>query len=237
MVPTDPLSQMWNDPQYVTRYNNIYTTANDQFALYTQMLALDANDDFLDLGCGCGDFIHYICNNLSPNARPRTITAVDQSKEQLQLLRQKSGGESDLYIVEKPFLELFPAHPHRFNKIFARASLHHLNFEDKKIFFRMLKPHLTPSTLFLLYDMVFEFPLSHLDQQLSQLQQEASIYYGESWEIKKSDIVHTWFQEYPEDLSDWQEVFAEAGLQLKQRVRITSFLSKLLWSNEVGCGR
>lgn len=229
-------SELWQNEAYVKRYNQAYNISSDECRLYLQLLQLNSSDTFGDFGCGAGDFFKHAIPLV------KSAVAIDQSGLQLERLKADLA-ENDLninnlkktLIIEKTFLELGSSSILKslplFTKAFARASLHHLKLEEKKSFFTSIKDYFANGSLFLLHDMVFEFPLSELNcnTRIEQLLLEAKNHYGADWERKQQDIKDTWFKEYPEDLQTWQAVFECAGFILLKRVRITSFISMLLF--------
>lgn len=220
-------NHLWNSEDYVKRYNQLYHLAESECSIYSELLNLQENDHLVDLGCGRGDYLKTIITKV------RYLSAVDTSKWQLEELHQELGSPPHLQLFPTDFftfaknLKQTPPYP-LFTKALARASLHHLTYDEKRIFFRTLSSSFNQNSLFLLHDMVFEFPKSELLTRWEELIPEAKIYYGEKWEAKREDILATWRDEYPEDLVSWCSLFQEGGFTLIKRIRVTSFISLLV---------
>jgi DNA-binding SARP family transcriptional activator len=79
--------------------------------------------------------------------------------------------------------------------------------------------------------MVFEFDRTEATERLPSLIQEAEKFYGDRFPLKRQDIIDTWLKEEPESLTDWCIAAAQAGFELLERRRLSSFISILHFRN------
>lgn len=212
----------WSDEAYAAHYNRLYATPPEEFRACLERLHLTGEDSLVDFGCGNGDFLALAAE------RVRTALGVDVSGPQVDEAERKLKGRPGVEILRTGFLDFDPG-PRRFTRGFSRKALHHLTDPEKDRFLARVGPAFLPGALFLLEDgMFFGFERGDLEQNWDALVGEAAAYYGEAWEAKKADILHSFREEHPTGAAEWERIFARAGFQVVERLPRCSFYGTLL---------
>lgn len=212
----------WSDRAYSERYNQLYGTPAQEFQALLDLLELSGDDDLLDLGCGNGDLLALAAG------RVRSAVGVDLSGPQADEAERKLAGWPAVSIVRSSFLDFDPA-GRTFSRGFSRKALHHLPDADKERFLARLGPVFRPGARFLLEDgMFFGYGREDLEARWEALMEEAARYYGDSWESKKEDIVHSFRAEFPTGEARWREILEGAGFRIEASVPRCSFYGMLL---------
>lgn len=159
--------------------------------------------------------------------RVRLSAGLDLSQDQVRLARERLAGIANIRIQQGSFLEFDPA-GERFTRALARKALHHLDDGQKALFFRRIGPMFASGALFLLEDGIFDFDRSELDARWAELLREAEQYYGDAWESRKNDIIHTFREEFPTGHEAWARAMAEGSFRVVERTRRNSFYGSIL---------
>lgn len=214
------MSSVWTDKDYVDRYNNLYNLPPKEISRYMQLLELNSEDVLVDFGCGQGDFLLAAANKVN-----RAI-GVDLATHQLNRLLANSP-QDNVEVMQTSFAAC-ELKQDNITKGFARISLHHITDSEKNDFFHRIGGNFAQGSLFLIYDVVFDFDLSELSDRRKVLIEEAKEYYKDQWEVKKDDILNTWFNEYPTDYRSWKYALEQGGFSVVKYERVTSFIGLIL---------
>lgn len=212
--------EIWNNGKYVDRYNYLYKLREEEIKTYIKLLDLKVDDILIDFGCGNGDFL-IACSDLV-----KVGVGIDSSLHQIKEFK-KYKSKSNIRIIHDSFQKT-SLKDVKYTKAFAGASLHHLTDQEKFNFFNKIKENFSNNALFLLHDVIFEFPENELKDRKELLIKEAEKYYGNNWEAKNKDVLNTWFNEYPSDYKTWKNIFKISGFRVIKYIKTTSFLGKIL---------
>ncbi len=216
------MQENWSDQAYAAHYNRLYATPAQEFQACLERLELSGQDSLVDFGCGNGDFLALAADRVG------SAVGVDLSGPQLEEARRKLQGRPRVEVVQSSFLDFDPG-PRRFTKGFSRKALHHLTDAEKERFLQRIGPAFKAGALFLLEDgMFFGFEREELDQRWETLVAEAAAYYGDTWEAKKTDILHSFREEFPTGAGRWERMFQAAGFEVIERLPRCSFYGTLL---------
>ncbi|HNW43951.1 MAG TPA: methyltransferase domain-containing protein [Elusimicrobiales bacterium] len=213
----------WKDDKaYAAHYNKLFATPAGEFGACIELLDLKPGDSLIDFGCGNGDFL------LLASEKVKNAVGVDISAAQAEEARKKLAGRAGAEIILSPFLDFKPG-ARSFTKGFSRKALHHLTDPEKEQFLLGIAPAFTPGALFLLEDgMYSDFGRADLDKNWSKLLAEAAAFYGDSWEAKKKDLMHSFREEFAPGTDEWVRIFGKAGFKILKRSPINSFYGTLL---------
>jgi len=212
----------WNDEKYSEHYNRLYATTAEEFGSCLKLLRLSAEDSIIDIGCGNGDFL------LLASGIARTALGVDISEDQVAQARKKLAGRPGAEVVLSSFLDFRPG-GRFFSKGFSRKALHHLKDPEKETFLMNIAPAFRQGAVFLLEDGIyFEFSRSELDRNWDRLMADAAAYYGDSWEMKKKDLIHSFREEFAASADEWTRIFDKAGFSVTDRMPKNSFYGTLI---------
>lgn len=212
----------WKSGDYAAHYNKLYATPAEEFAACMELLDLKPEDSLIDFGCGNGDFL------LLASGKVKSAVGVDISGPQAEEAKRKLAGRPNADIVLSSFLDFDPA-GRAFTKGFSRKALHHLTDPEKETFLLNLAPAFRPGALFLLEDgMYAAFSRADLDRNWDRLLEDAAAFYGDTWEAKKKDLVHSFREEFAPGTADWIRLFSKAGFDVVKNQPKNSFYGTLL---------
>jgi cyclopropane fatty-acyl-phospholipid synthase-like methyltransferase len=216
------MRENWSDENYAAHYNRLYATPAEEFQACLDLLAMGPEDSLVDFGCGNGDFLALAADRVA------SALGVDLSGPQLEIARSRLSGRPGVEILQSTFLDFDPG-ARRFTRGFSRKALHHLTDSEKELFLARIGPAFQPGALFLLEDgMFFGFEREELEANWDVLVAEAQAYYGDSWEAKKPDILHSFRNEFPTGVRRWERIFEKAGFTVTERRARSSFYGTLL---------
>jgi SAM-dependent methyltransferase len=214
---------IWREQDYVERFNAEYSLPPKDIEEYRALLQLKKDDVFVDFGCGNGDLLLGCADSIGYGL------GVDLSPFQIGAFKS-SNHYKHIECAQCSFLE-FEDRGRKFDKAFAGFSLHHISDADKVSFFRGLKGCFSANAIFLIHDMMFDFPKVELGCRFDSLVGEAEEHFGSRWDKKKDDIVNTWLHEYPTDIHVLEDLVGYAGFKVVAYRGVTSFLGMLLCVN------
>ena len=198
----------WKDKDYAKHYKELYATSAKEFMPYVEALKLYSEDSIIDFGCGDGGFLAVAA------PRVRTALGIDMSKPQLDYARESLAGLPNVELICGGFMDFRPE-GRRFTKAFSRKALHHLTNEEKAQFLLNISPAFEKGAVFYMEDGIyFDFPRSEIQQNMPRILKAAEEYYGETWEAKKNDLMHSFNEEFAAGASEWEVFFDRAGFDV-----------------------
>lgn len=218
----------WTDKDYVEYYNKNYASSEEEFKFFADRLDIAPNDSLIDFGCGNGDFLAF-CAPLA-----KSVTGVDLPGPQSELAASRLAGFANAHIIASPFTEVNLGKT-IYTKGFSRKALHHLTHPEKKEFIANIGGNFAPGALFWLEDGVFfnipgtNFTLDDIKAHLPELEEEAAVYYGDSWTSKRTDILRSFLEEFPATADYWEYCFKNAGFELLGKYPRSSFFGGMMF--------
>ena len=218
------MSEVWNNPDYVKRYNNVYGITKEQLDRYMAPLRLETADTLIEFGCGNGEALARAIDIVEMAA------GVDISKDQLEQARKKLAGKKNALLVESSFLQCREALAgHLFTKGMSRKALHHLTDSEKPVFVERTAPLFKKGALFVLEDGIFDFDKSLLKEKVPQIIEEAKVYYGDAWLKIEKDFMITILEEFMTDYPTWESAFKNGGFELIDRKAYSMFYGMMVF--------
>lgn len=215
------MEENWLNPEYVHYYNDQYKTSSAEFRSYLDILNVDENDSLVDFGCGCGDFL------LVASTVTSRVLGIDVSEVQTALASKKLARVPNAEVVCSELTDFQPG-KRRFTKGFSRKVLHHLTDQEKHDFLQNVAPAFCSGGVFYIEDGIFfDFERADMTKNWSKLLAEAASYYGDKWDEKKHDIMHSFRDEFPTGIQYWTKCFNDAGFEVVQTMPKCSFYGGL----------
>ncbi|MCR5662198.1 MAG: class I SAM-dependent methyltransferase [bacterium] len=218
----------WTDKDYVDYYNRNYASTEEEFKFFAERLELGTNDRLIDFGCGNGDFL-AICAPLA-----KSVTGVDLPGPQADIASERLAQFSNAEIIASPFTEV-DLGERVFTKGFSRKALHHLTDPEKLAFIKNISANFALGALFWLEDGIFydiggiNATVEDIKAHLPELEKEAAAYYGDSWELKRGDILRSFLEEFPATADYWEHCFRNAGFELIGKYPRCSFFGGMMF--------
>lgn len=220
------MEENWLNDEYVRYYNRAYTTSSEEFDRYLPLLRINSNDFVLDLGCGDGSFLEVLAP-LVRGARGVDISAlqIDLANTKLKPYPACKAVRADFNtcasVLRQENLPLF-------TKGFSRKALHHLTDKEKSFALQSLAPLFAPQAILYIEDGIFyNFARESLEKHLDELLAECADYYGTGWESKRSDLLNSFYNEYPTGIDFWERELQLAGFEVVERLPRSSFYGGL----------
>ena len=210
------MNKIWSQGSFVKKYNDIYQFGPKAIAAFLRPLSLKKKDVFVDFGCGNGAVVRAAAK------RAAFALGIDNSTHQLRLARAAIKGLDNARIVKASLLECHLG-KQMFTTGVSRKALHHLTDPEKKRFFRRISPNFASGALFLLEDAMFTFARKDLGRRMPEVMAQAAMYYGRKWEDIRPDFIALLADEYPTDMTVWEQALAAGGFVVVRHWQRTSF--------------
>jgi SAM-dependent methyltransferase len=212
----------WSSTDYVSHYNDNYSTSLSEFLKLSEYLNIGKGDILIDFGCGNGQFLESCSDRISLGI------GVDCSLDQVLSAKKRLEFHPHIKVLRSSFLD-FKSDGLKFTRGFSRKALHHLDDMEKIVFFKNIGKDFVEGSFFLIEDGIFfNFERDELDLHWNELIREASEYYGSSWEKKQKDVEDCFRFEFPTGINAWNSALTEAGFAIIETRRYSNFYGSIL---------
>jgi len=210
----------WNDKELVNWYNTHLQFAPEDIKEYVKSLRLGPDESLADFGCGNGDMLFHVA------AMVNFAMGVDESAPQLEQARAKNAANKNIVFTQCRLQECNLG-GNIFTRGSARKSLHHLTDAEKPLFFKHIGPSFDPGAIFVIEDMVFDFPRRELEQNMPRILADAQKLYGARWADIKEAFLHTVHQEEPTGFDTWEQALNAGGFKVTECWQPNCFYGKI----------